>query len=129
VCSRAVDLTARAIRPASRGLPLHIVRWNSVSQRPGSDQYVCPIEDQSKTYVDETSVNFPGAVNAKFTTLLKFSNPAEETAMPVYRVMDADGKIVDKNRAPPDIFGEELVKLYKDMLISSFWHFMVYYNY
>jgi len=80
---------------------------------------VCLPSGKEIQHVNATSVNFPGAVNAKFTTSLKFSNPAEETAMPVYRVMDADGKIVDKNRAPPDISGEELVKLYKDMLTSS----------
>jgi len=71
-----------------------------------------------------TSVNFPGAVNAKFTSSLKFSNPAEETAMPVFRVMDADGKIVDSNREPPDITDEELVKMYEDMLTGGMFRFL-----
>lgn len=36
--------------------------------------------------------------------------------MPTYRVIDQEGNMVDKNRPPPDISGEEVVKLYKDML-------------
>lgn len=39
--------------------------------------------------------------------------------MPVYRVMDADGKIVDDSRSPPDITNEDLVKMYMDMLTVS----------
>lgn len=63
-----------------------------------------------------SSVHFPGAVNSKFTSKLEFSNPSTKNAMPTYRVIDSDGNVVDKDRTPPDIPNEEVVKLYKDML-------------
>ena len=36
--------------------------------------------------------------------------------MPTYRVMDSDGIILDKSRAPTDIGSEEVIRWYKDML-------------
>lgn len=62
------------------------------------------------------SVNFPGAVNSKFTNKLEFHNPTSQTAMPTFRVMDSDGLIVDSSRPEPDLSNDELVKLYMDML-------------
>lgn len=61
-------------------------------------------------------VNFPGAVNSKFTTNLEFSNPSELPALPTYRFLDQDGVIVDKTRKPPDIADKEVLKMYKDMV-------------
>ncbi|KXS96043.1 hypothetical protein AC578_2285 [Pseudocercospora eumusae] len=77
-------------------------RWSSVSQRPGSDR-----------------VQFPGAVNSRFTTDLKFARATEEDAMPTFRVLDQEGKLVDKNREEPDISDEEVLRLYKDMVSVS----------
>ncbi|KAK5702078.1 hypothetical protein LTR97_004898 [Elasticomyces elasticus] len=77
-------------------------RWNSVSQRPGSDR-----------------VLFPGAVNSKFTSALSFAKPSELDAMPTYRILDQDGTIVDKDREPPDVSTSELLKMYKDMVTVS----------
>ena len=39
--------------------------------------------------------------------------------MPTYRILDQEGVIVDKDRQPPDISNEELVKMYKDMVTVS----------
>ena len=39
--------------------------------------------------------------------------------MPTYRIMDQDGVIVDKNRGPPDVSDEQLLKWYKDMLLGQ----------
>jgi len=39
--------------------------------------------------------------------------------MPTYRILDQEGVIVDKDRQPPDISSEELVKMYKDMVTVS----------
>ncbi|KAF1982111.1 hypothetical protein K402DRAFT_363480 [Aulographum hederae CBS 113979] len=77
-------------------------RWSSVSQRPGSDHLV-----------------FPGAVDSKFTTNLAFERPSEKTAMPTFRIMDQDGKIIDKDREPLVVTDEEAIKWYKDMLTVS----------
>jgi 2-oxoisovalerate dehydrogenase E1 component alpha subunit len=65
------------------------------------------------------SVNFPGALNSKFTTAMKFQNPAEETAMPTYRYMDADGNVVDTSRELTPISDEEVTAWYKNMLTVS----------
>lgn len=77
-------------------------RWNSVSQKQGSDR-----------------VQFPGAVNSRFSTTLKFDRATEEDAMPTYRILDQEGKVVDKSAAAPDISDEEAIKLYKDMVTVS----------
>jgi 2-oxoisovalerate dehydrogenase E1 component alpha subunit len=83
-------------------------RWASTTwasgpaQKPGAD-----------------SVNFPGALQSKFTTTMKFQNPAEETAMPTYRIMDADGNVVDNTRDPQSASNEEIVKWYRNMLTVS----------
>ncbi|KAI9892901.1 MAG: hypothetical protein M1814_001060 [Vezdaea aestivalis] len=76
--------------------------YSSVSQRPGSDH-----------------VNFPGAVNSKFTTTLVFERPSSRPAIPTYRIMDSNGAVVDTDRAPHDVSNEEAIKLYKDMVTVS----------
>ncbi|KIW59450.1 hypothetical protein PV05_03898 [Exophiala xenobiotica] len=77
--------------------------WSSgPAQKPGSD-----------------SVNFPGALNSKFTATMKFHNPAEQTAIPTYRIMDADGNIVDNTRDPQSASDEEIIGWYKNMLTVS----------
>jgi hypothetical protein len=55
-------------------------------------------------------------VNSKFTSTLEIARPQDKNAMPTYRIMDQDGVVVDKTRAPKDISDEEMIKLYKDML-------------
>ncbi|KAI9814975.1 MAG: hypothetical protein M1826_002107 [Phylliscum demangeonii] len=66
------------------------------------------------------SVYFPGAVNSQFTTHLSFQRPSQLAAIPTYRVMDADGMVVDQERAPPDdVAPAEALKLYTDMLTVS----------
>ncbi|EME50117.1 hypothetical protein DOTSEDRAFT_68850 [Dothistroma septosporum NZE10] len=77
-------------------------RWNSVSQKQGSDR-----------------VQFPGAVNSRFSTTLRFERATEEDAMPTYRILDQEGQVVDKEAAAPDISDEEALKLYKDMVTIS----------
>lgn len=65
------------------------------------------------------SVQFPGAVNSRFSTTLKFDRATEEDAMPTYRILDQEGQVVDKSAAAPDISDEEALKLYKDMVTVS----------
>jgi len=74
----------------------------SVPQRPHSD-----------------SVNFPGALNSKFTSTMAFQNPTENAAMPTYRIMDADGNIVDNTRDPQNASDEDVVMWYRNMLTVS----------
>ncbi|KAJ5902799.1 hypothetical protein N7495_003327, partial [Penicillium taxi] len=78
-------------------------RWgSSISQRPGSDR-----------------VHFPGAVNSKFTSKISFLQASDLPSIPTYRVMNSDGQLVDKTRAPPDISDEEVLTWYKNMLTVS----------
>lgn len=79
-------------------------RWSgSLSQRPGSDR-----------------VQFPGAVNSKFTTDMAFMKPSDMPYIPTYRVMDSDGALVGTNRKRPvDVSDEEILTWYKNMLTVS----------
>ena len=65
------------------------------------------------------SVNFPGAVNSKFTTNLSFERPSTYSAIPTYRIMDSDGVVVDETRAPEDVSPEEAIKMYTNMLTGG----------
>ncbi|QDS72015.1 hypothetical protein FKW77_001973 [Venturia effusa] len=100
---RAIALCSRII---SRPGPLRSQkRWNSpqaVVQQPWSD-----------------SLQFPGAIHSKFTTSLQFASTDPKDAMPTFRIMDAEGHIVDSSRAPIDITPEEVTKMYLDMLTVS----------
>ena len=75
------------------------IRRNSISQRPGSDH-----------------VHFPGAVNSKFTSNMDFIHPAENTAIPTYRVMDSDGVILDPSHESQDLKPEDILTWYKNMV-------------
>ncbi|KAJ5595003.1 uncharacterized protein N7459_001211 [Penicillium hispanicum] len=99
-CPRAAASTARAVRPL---FTFPARRWgSSISQRPGSDR-----------------VLFPGAVNSKFTTEMSFLKASDLPAIPTYRVIDADGELVDKARGPPEVSDEEVLTWYKNMLTVS----------
>jgi len=50
---------------------------------------------------------------------MKFRNPAENTAMPTYRIVDADGNIVDNTRDPQSAPNSEIITWYKNMLTVS----------
>jgi 2-oxoisovalerate dehydrogenase E1 component alpha subunit len=60
-------------------------------------------------------MRFPGALEAKFTTSLKFENPKEKEVIPCYRVMDSEGVIVDQSYKR-DFSDEEALKLYTNMV-------------
>lgn len=61
-------------------------------------------------------VRFPGAVNSKFTTDMKFVNPNDAPGIPTFRIIDSDGVLVDKNRGLPKVSNEEILTWYKNML-------------
>lgn len=96
------------------------VRWQSVSQRPGSDRYESPVirvfENGGAHYA---SVHFPGAVNSKFTTTLSFTSPSEKNAMPTYRAIDQNGAVVDSSCKSLGMSDEEVLKIYHSMLTIS----------
>ncbi|KAF2092127.1 hypothetical protein K490DRAFT_70799 [Saccharata proteae CBS 121410] len=62
---------------------------------------------------------FPGAPDSIFTTSSGFVRPSEKKAMPTYRILDQDGAIVDKSRAPLDIPHEDIITWYKNMVTMS----------
>lgn len=70
-------------------------------------------------------VSFPGALKSAFTSTLKFEVPADNPALPTYRVVDQDGEVVDK-AFEPDLSEAEIVKLYKDMLTISVMDVIMY---
>ncbi|KAH8666368.1 dehydrogenase E1 component [Xylariales sp. PMI_506] len=63
-------------------------------------------------------VSFPGAVKSAFTNDLKFVLSSETPALPTYRAVDQDGKVVDSS-FEVDIGDDEVIKLYKNMLLIS----------
>lgn len=83
-------------------LPLSTARLaGSLSQRP-----------------DSKYIQFPGAVKSAFTGSLKFEQPSSHDAMPTYRAVDQNGNVVDPS-FKPDLSDEEVIKLYKHMLLVS----------
>ncbi len=124
--SRALGGDLKAVWPTiyfKTGSFSHRRRWNSVSQRPGSDQWVqfSGISDPALAH-RSSSVHFPGAVNSKFSTQLEFVRPSTNRAIPTYRVMDSDGTIVDEARKP-DVSKDEVLKWYTNML-TGMWSFL-----
>lgn len=70
---------------------------------------------------DLCSVQFPGAVNSKFTTDMTFITPADLPHIPTYRVMDSDGEMLDKSQQRPvDVSDEEIITWYKNMMSGMF---------
>ena len=69
--------------------------------------------------VGSDHVLFPGALNSKFTTKMEFQNPAETHAMDTYRIMDADGTVVDTTRDPQNASDADVIGWYKNMLTVS----------
>ncbi|KAL9113873.1 MAG: hypothetical protein Q9227_002007 [Pyrenula ochraceoflavens] len=68
---------------------------------------------------DYASVHFPGAVNSKFTTKMKFNTPSDSPAMPTYRIMDSDGDVVSPDADFSDISDSEILTWYRNMLSVS----------
>lgn len=63
----------------------------------------------------EEALRFPGALEAKFTTELKFDHPKDRDVISCYRVMDTEGIIVDKSYKI-DLSDEEALKMYTNMV-------------
>lgn len=103
---------APALRGARRSLPLNgslAAAIGSSTRRSASSLSQRP---------DSSYVQFPGAVKSAFTTKLQFEQPSSHDAMPTYRAVDQSGNVVDPS-FKPDLSDEEVIKLYKDMLLVS----------
>lgn len=46
--------------------------------------------------------------------------------MPTYRILDQEGRIVDNDQEPPDVSNEELIRIYKDMVVVSVMDLIMY---
>lgn len=66
----------------------------------------------------DNRLRFPGALEAKFTTHLRFESNKDRAVIPCYRVMDTEGVIVDPSYEF-DLSDEEALKLYTNMLAVS----------
>jgi 2-oxoisovalerate dehydrogenase E1 component alpha subunit len=64
-------------------------------------------------------VHFPGAVNSRFTTSLNFARASEDDALPTFRILDQEGRVIQKEHEPTDLSDEEVIKIYKDMVSVS----------
>ncbi|CAG9765218.1 unnamed protein product [Ceutorhynchus assimilis] len=64
-----------------------------------------------------TQPKFPGA-KTSWTEKLQFTEPSQYTPIPVYRVMDRTGNILDATQEP-QIKDEILLKMYKDMSVLN----------
>lgn len=49
---------------------------------------------------DQDKPRFPGALNSCYTEKLEFDDPDDGEAIPVYRVMDRNGKVFDEAHDP-----------------------------
>lgn len=67
---------------------------------------------------DANRLLFPGAVDSKFTNELKFMAAKSIPPIPTYRIVDADGVVVDKIHEPT-ASKKFALKLYKDMVTIS----------
>lgn len=67
---------------------------------------------------DSKYVQFPGAVKSAFTGTLQFEQPSSCEAMPTYRAVDQNGSVIDPT-FQPDLSDEEVIELYKHMLLVS----------
>ncbi|KAG6361892.1 hypothetical protein INS49_010121 [Diaporthe citri] len=108
---RAPNLTP-ALRGARPSLPLNgslATALSSSTRRSASSLSQRP---------DSRYVQFPGAVKSAFTTKLQFEQPSSHDAMPTYRAVDQSGNVVDPS-FKPDLGDEEVIKLYKNMLLIS----------
>lgn len=115
-CCTAMKIRAPKLGPALRGprpsLPLNgslATALCSSTRRSASSLSQRP---------DSRYVQFPGAVKSAFTTKLQFEQPSSHDAMPTYRAVDQSGTVVDPS-FKPDLGDEEVIKLYKDMLLVS----------
>lgn len=50
---------------------------------------------------------------------MSFLKASDLPAIPTYRVMDANGELVDGTRGPPDVTDEEVLTWYKNMLTGE----------
>lgn len=50
---------------------------------------------------------------------MSFLKASDLPAIPTYRIMDANGELVDKSRGPPQVSDEEVLTWYKNMLQGS----------
>lgn len=68
---------------------------------------------------DEAKViDFPGIRETIYTTSSAFQQPDDVATIPIYRIMDRDGKILDQNQQPQ--FSREVVqKMYRNMVQLS----------
>lgn len=100
---------SRTARRTLSTTPARYVQGTGIRQPPNSD-----------------TVNFPGAVRSEFTTSLKFHLPDAEPAMPTYRVLNADGVVVDETQTPVEMGKEKAHKMYKAMVTTSIMDGLMY---
>ena len=67
--------------------------------------------------------NFPGA-KATYTETMNFLLPDSYDGIPVYRVMDRQGNVIDQSH-DPRLSDDELLKMYK---VRSQIYTIIYYN-
>lgn len=89
-----------------------------ITTTPNIDILPCRAVGSLSQRPDSNYVQFPGAVKSAFTNTLQFEEPSFHKAMPTYRAVDQNGAVVDSS-FQPDLSNEDVVKLYRHMLLVS----------
>lgn len=77
-------------------------------------QFFSSAKYESQVDTNSPSIDFPGLRQTKYTNSLEISLPENVESIPIYRVLDRDGNVIDKSHEPK--FSREYVqKMYRDM--------------
>ncbi|XP_019640732.1 PREDICTED: 2-oxoisovalerate dehydrogenase subunit alpha, mitochondrial-like [Branchiostoma belcheri] len=68
--------------------------------------------------LDEERPQFPGSTKAQFTLSMDFHLPEETPGIPVYRVMDGEGRILDPSH-DPQLSKDTVLEMYRKMVMLS----------
>lgn len=96
--------------------PTRLPRWTNSTLLPPAT--AARLAGSLSQRPDSKYIQFPGAVKSAFTASLKFEQPSSHEAMPTYRAVDQNGNVVDPS-FQPDLSDDEVIKLYKHMLLVS----------
>ncbi|XP_068155393.1 2-oxoisovalerate dehydrogenase subunit alpha, mitochondrial [Drosophila tropicalis] len=98
------------------------IKLFQVLGRPQNIKQLWPTTASAKTqfqrsYTSEPSAQFPGA-NAPFVNTLKLTQPEDFSPIPIYRVMNSDGYIIEESE-DPKLEKDVVEKMFRDMLLLN----------
>lgn len=86
------------------------------SPKSGTQSQVQPKAAAFDTSADDTKfIDFPGIRQTVFTTEPVFQQPEDVSSIPIYRILDRNGNILDASQEP-QLSHEIVRKMYRDMI-------------